>query len=52
MHKQAGAGKTELQTHIFHPVFLGGHFQSVFANKYINPVIHNKNSELRGKDHT
>ena len=52
MHKQPGAGKTELQTHIFHPVFLGGHFQSVFATKYINPVIHNKNSELRGKDHT
>lgn len=46
MHKQPGAGKTELQTHIFHPVFLGGHFQSVFATKYINPVIHNKNVDI------
>lgn len=46
MHKQPGAGKTELQTHIFHPVFLGGHFQSVFETKYINPVIHNKNIDI------
>lgn len=46
MHKQPGAGKTELQTHIFHPVFLGGHFQSVFETKYINPVIHNKNVDI------
>lgn len=46
MHKSAGAGKTGLQTHIFYPVFLGGHFQSIFETKYINPVIHNKNIEI------
>lgn len=46
MHKHPGAGKTELQTHLFHPVFLGGHFQSIYETKYINPVIHNTNIDI------
>jgi len=35
-----------LDSHIFHPVFLGGHFKSVFETKYLNPVLQNKNLDL------
>ena len=35
-----------LDSHLFHPVFLGGHFKSVFETKYLNPVIQNRNLEL------
>ena len=35
-----------LHSHLFHPVFLGGHFKSVFETKYLNPVIQNKDIEL------
>lgn len=35
-----------LDSHLFHPVFLGGHFKSVFETKYLNPVLQNKNLEL------
>lgn len=35
-----------LDSHLFHPVFLSGHFKSVFETKYLNPVIQNKNLEL------
>lgn len=34
---------TVLHTHLFHPIFLSGHFKSIFETKYLNPVIHNKN---------
>lgn len=32
--------------HLFHPFFLGGHFQSRFFRKYINPVINNRQIEV------
>lgn len=35
-----------LDSHLFHPVFLGGHFKSVFETKYLNPVLQNRNLEL------
>lgn len=35
-----------MDSHLFHPVFLGGHFKSVYETKYINPVIQNKNVDL------
>jgi len=35
-----------LDSHLFHPVFLSGHFKSVFETKYLNPVIQNRNLEL------
>lgn len=41
-----------LDSHLFHPVFLSGHFKSVFETKYLNPVIQNRNLDLipfRGK---
>lgn len=44
-----------LDSHLFHPVFLGGHFKSVFETKYLNPVLQNKNLDLlplRGQTQT
>ena len=35
-----------LDSHLFHPVFLGGHFKSVFETKYMNPVIQNRNLDM------
>ena len=38
---------------MFHPMFLGGHYKSVFETKYMAPVLKNKNYELapfRGDD--
>ena len=35
-----------LDSHLFHPVFLGGHFKSVFETKYLNPVIQNKDIDV------
>lgn len=35
-----------LDSHLFHPVFLGGHFKSVFETKYLNPVILNKDIDM------
>jgi len=35
-----------LESHLFHPIFLGGHFKSVFETKYLNPVIQNKEIDM------
>ena len=43
MKQNASSGvKTIEINHIFHPVFLGGHFKSRFETKYLNPVINNR----------
>ena len=39
-------GSCVQDSHLFHPVFLSGHFKSVFETKYLNPVIQNRNLEL------
>ena len=44
-----------IDSHLFHPVFLGGHFRSVFEIKYLNPVIQNRNLDMlpiRGENQT
>ncbi len=33
-------------THLFHPVFLSGHFQSLFETKYLDPVLKNRGIEI------
>ncbi len=38
--------KTIEINHIFHPVFLGGHFKSRFETKYLNPIINNRQIEV------
>ena len=36
-------GKASLEiNHIFHPVFIGGHFGSRITSKYLNPILHNQ----------
>jgi len=35
-----------IDSHLFHPVFLGGHFKSVYETKYLNPVIRNRNLDM------
>ena len=35
-----------LDSHLFHPVFLSGHFKSVFETKYLNPVTQNRHLDL------
>jgi len=48
-------GDCVIDSHLFHPVFLGGHFKSVYETKYLNPVIQNKNLDLlpiRGQTQT
>ena len=42
----ADAGGCFMDSHLFHPVFLGGHFKSVYETKYLNPVIQNRNLDL------
>ena len=44
-----------IDSHLFHPVFLSGHFQSIFETKYMLPVLQNKQAELisfRGENTT
>lgn len=35
-----------IDSHLFHPIFLAGHFKSVFETKYLNPVTQNRNLDL------
>ena len=35
-----------MDSHLFHPVFLSGHFKSVFETKYMDPVTQNRNLDL------
>ena len=39
-------GDCVLESHLFHPIFLGGHFNSVFETKYLHPVTRNRHIEL------
>ena len=37
-------GKSTIEiNHIFHPIFIGGHFGSLITAKYLNPVLQNQN---------
>lgn len=53
MHKNSQAETGIMDSHLFHPVFLGGHFRSVFETKYMAPVLQNRSLdilELRGSN--
>ena len=39
-------GDCIIDSHLFHPVLLGGHFKSVFETKYLDPVTQNRNLDL------
>lgn len=47
MKKSAALGERVLEiNHIFHPVFLSGHFRSRFEKKYLTPLINNHEIEV------
>lgn len=47
MKSNASPGNPALEiNHIFHPVFLSGHFKSLFETKYLNPLIQNRQIEV------
>ncbi|MBP3633736.1 MAG: AraC family transcriptional regulator [Oscillospiraceae bacterium] len=35
-----------MDSHLFHPIFLAGHFKSIFETKYMAPVLHNRSLDL------
>lgn len=35
-----------LESHLFDPTFLGGHFKSIFETKYLNPVLQSKKIDV------
>ncbi len=37
---------TAIVVHLFHPILLTGHFQSVFEKKYVRPVLTNRQVEV------
>lgn len=41
-----GSQQSTMDSHLFHPIFLGGHFKSVFETKYLEPVLQNKKLEI------
>lgn len=44
--KAAGSSKTVEHAHLFHPILLGGYFNSTFYTKYLNPVLKNRSVEV------
>lgn len=53
MHRASDADFTVIHSHLFNPIFLSGHYKSIFETKYINPVLQNKKLdilEIRGTD--
>lgn len=35
-----------MESHLFHPIFLTGHFHSIYETKYMNPIIQNRYLEI------
>lgn len=55
MYRKSSTDVTVVYSHLFHPVFLSGHFRSLFHTKYIMPILRNKKMdilEFRGKNET
>lgn len=45
--ENANPGSKALEiNHIFHPIFLGGHFKSRFETKYVDPITNNRQIEV------
>ena len=34
------------RAHLFHPLLLSGHYQSIYETKYLNPVLKNQSLEV------
>ena len=51
MQEADEAEDTVISSHLLHPVFLSGHYKSVFETKYLHPILQNKRLdvlEIRG----
>ena len=35
-----------MDSHLFHPTFMGGHFKIIFSTKYLEPVLKNRKMEI------
>lgn len=46
MKSLSGEQPCMIDSHLFHPVFLGGHYKSIFETKYLEPVLKNTKIEL------
>lgn len=46
MNEIKGEDKTIITSHLFHEIFLGGHFKSVFQTKYMTPLLQNKTIDI------
>lgn len=46
MEGRPGGRRVVLFSHLFHKIFLSGHFKSIFEIKYLDPIIYNKNIEI------
>lgn len=44
--KAAKNEPTEILSHLFNEIFLGGHFKSIFQTKYITPLLQNKRIDI------
>lgn len=55
MHKTPQSNLSVINSHLFHPIFLAGHYKSIFETKYLNPILQNRNVdilEIRGGSET
>lgn len=46
MHKTTQSNSSVINSHLFHPIFLGGHYKSIFETKYLNPILQNRNIDI------
>lgn len=46
LNNAADGQELYVDSHLFHPVFLGGHFRSIFEIKYLEPVLKNNKFEI------
>lgn len=46
MHKAPQSNSSVINSHLFHPIFLGGHYKSIFETKYLNPILQNRNVDI------
>ena len=37
-----------LESHLFHPTLLAGHFKSIYETKYLSPILQNRHLEILG----
>lgn len=46
LNNAADGQELVVDSHLFHPIFLGGHFRSIYETKYLEPVLKNNKFEI------